>query len=320
MPALMHASVAAALVISAAMAFAAPPAIDAVPVFREGEGGYHTYRIPSLLATPQGSLLAFCEGRRGGRGDAGDIDVVLRRSTDGGRTWGDVAAVWDDGPNTCGNPCPVVAADGRIVLLLTHNFGDDTEAEIKSRTGRGSRTVWVCESSDDGLTWSPPREITKDAKRDDWTWYATGPGVGIRLAHGPHAGRLVIPCDHGYPDENGTRQDVKSEYGSHVILQRRRRPFVAARRHGRSEDERVPGRRTRRSARRTAARPAELPRPRLPGRGDQHRRRAEVDGAEGRAGAARPGLPSEHRPRLVAARSMRRGCSPSRTPPTRSGA
>ncbi len=216
MTSFMRAGLAAFLAFIAATA-AAEPAIETVPVFKEGEGGYRSYRIPSLLPTAKGTLLAFCEGRRGGRGDAGDIDLVLRRSTDGGRTWGDTVTVWDDGPNTCGNPCPVVAADGRIVLLMTHNFGDDTEGEIKSRTGRGSRTVWVCDSADDGLTWSPPREITKDVKRDEWTWYATGPGVGIRLAHGPNAGRLVVPCDHGYPDENGTRQDVKSEFGSHVI-------------------------------------------------------------------------------------------------------
>lgn len=194
-----------------------PASVGQHPVFTAGEGDYDTYRIPSLLTTPKGALLAFCEGRKKGRGDSGDIDLVLKRSTDGGRTWGETQVVWDDGPNTCGNPCPVVAADGRFVMLMTHNFGDDSEAEIKSRTGRGTRTVWVSESGDDGLTWSAPREITADVKRPEWTWYATGPGVGIRLERGPHAGRLVVPCDYGYADPNGTRKDVQSEYGSHVI-------------------------------------------------------------------------------------------------------
>jgi sialidase-1 len=195
----------------------APPSIEQHPVFAAGQGDYDTFRIPSLLTTPKGTLLAFCEGRKTGRGDSGDIDLVLKRSTDGGRTWGDTQVVWDDGPNTCGNPCPVVAADGRIVMLMTHNFGDDSEAEIKARTGRGTRTVRLTESDDDGLTWSAPREITADVKRPEWTWYATGPGVGVRLERGPHAGRLVIPCDYGYPAPNGTRKDVQSEYGSHVI-------------------------------------------------------------------------------------------------------
>src|SRR5262245_6882535 len=74
------------------------------PVFVAGEGGYHTYRIPSAIVTPKGTLLAFCEGRKSGRGDAGNIDLLLRRSSDGGKTWGKTQVVWDEGDNTCGNP------------------------------------------------------------------------------------------------------------------------------------------------------------------------------------------------------------------------
>ena len=163
------------------------------PIFTAGEGGYHTYRIPSLIATARGTLLAFCEGRKAGRGDAGDIDLVLRRSFDGGRTWSPTQVVWDDGPNTCGNPCPVVDREsGTIWLLLTHNLGQDTESQIVSGTSTGSRTVWVSKSTDDGATWAAPIEITRDVKLPDWTWYATGPGVGIQL----RSGRLVIPCDN----------------------------------------------------------------------------------------------------------------------------
>lgn len=189
------------------------------PVFIAGEGGYHSYRIPSLLATPKGALLAFCEGRVSGRGDAGDIDLVLKRSFDGGKTWGETQVLWNDGANTCGNPCPVFDyKTGNIHLLLTQNLGDDNEAQIKLNTGKGSRTVWVCHSDDDGVTWTEPQEITKQAKRPEWTWYATGPGVGIQIEYGMHAGRLVIPCDHGFHDPHGTRQDVQSEYGAHVIF------------------------------------------------------------------------------------------------------
>jgi sialidase-1 len=163
------------------------------PVFVSGEQGYHTYRIPSLIVAPKGTLLAFCEGRKAGRGDAGDIDLLLRRSLDGGKTWQPTQVVWDDGDNTCGNPCPVVdRATGTVWLLLTHNLGRDTEAQIVNGTGQGSRTVWVTKSTDDGATWARPVEITRDVKRPDWTWYATGPGVGIQLRDG----RLVVPCDN----------------------------------------------------------------------------------------------------------------------------
>jgi len=200
------------LCVSPAKAESAEPAspLDLVDVYTSGEGGYHTYRIPSLLRTPEGALLAFAEGRSASRSDAGDIDLLVKRSADGGRTWSDAQVIWDDGPNTCGNPCPVVDREtGTIHLLMTRNLGHDTEREIIDQTSDGTRTVWTTTSADDGRTWSTPREITDGAKPDDWTWYATGPGVGIQLEHGEHAGRLVIPCDH---IEAGTKK-----YSSHVI-------------------------------------------------------------------------------------------------------
>lgn len=172
---------------------AADPAVEEQVLFRAGEGGYHTYRIPSVIVTKCGVVLAFCEGRKAGRGDAGDIDLVLRRSTDGGKTWGKTQVVWDDEKNTCGNPCPVVdRATGTVWLLMTHNLGADSEAKIVAGTGKGTRTVWVTKSTDDGATWDRPAEITTDVKRPEWTWYATGPGVGIRLK----SGRLLVPCDN----------------------------------------------------------------------------------------------------------------------------
>lgn len=167
--------------------------LEQTDVFVAGEGGYHTYRIPSVIATRRGALLAFAEGRRGGAGDAGDIDLVLRRSTDGGRTWSPLRVIGDDGPNTVGNPCPVVdSKTGVVWLLTTRNLGADRERDILAGTASGTRTVWVMRSSDEGLTWSEPVEITASVKRPDWTWYATGPGVGIETA----SGRFVIPANH----------------------------------------------------------------------------------------------------------------------------
>lgn len=173
---------------------AQPPAgVDEKVLFQAGEGGYHTYRIPSMIVSKNGVVLAFCEARKSGRSDNGDIDLIVRRSQDGGKTWGAPQIVWDEGANTCGNPCPVVdQKTGTISLLLTHNVGSDTEAKIVGGTSKGSRTVWITKSTDDGATWEKPLEITKDVKRPDWSWYATGPGVGIQLK----SGRLLIPCDN----------------------------------------------------------------------------------------------------------------------------
>jgi sialidase-1 len=163
-----------------------------VSVFTAGQDGYHSFRIPSILVTPKGTLLAFAEGRKRSRSDSGDIDLVLRRSSDGGATWTPLRVLWDDGPNTCGNPCPVAdRSTGTVWLLLTHNLGEDDEAEIVNAKGKGTRGVWVSRSDDDGETWSQPREVTKDVKKPEWTWYATGPGVGIQTRDG----RLVVPCD-----------------------------------------------------------------------------------------------------------------------------
>ncbi|MHC4573658.1 MAG: sialidase family protein [Planctomycetota bacterium] len=190
-----------------------------IKVFVSGRDGYHTYRIPSLLVTGKGTLLAFCEGRRKGRGDSGDINMLVKRSQDGGKTWSRQQVVWDDGANTCGNPCPVVDhRTGTIFLLMTWNFGEDRESRIISKTGKGTRRVFICRSEDDGRTWSKPIDITASAKRPEWGWYATGPGVGIQLRHEKYKHRLIVPCNNSYDDPNGGLRGGPFNYGSHVIF------------------------------------------------------------------------------------------------------
>ena len=172
-------------------------AITQTPLFVSGEGEHHTYRIPALAVTNKGTVLAFCEGRQRAGGDSGDINMVLKRSIDNGKTWGAQQVIWDDGRNTCGNPCVVIDRNsGTIFLLMTWNLGRDHESEIIAQTSKDTRRVYVTQSDDDGLTWATPKEITATTKLDNWTWYATGPGSGIQIQHGPHKGRLVIPCDH----------------------------------------------------------------------------------------------------------------------------
>jgi sialidase-1 len=188
-----------------ALRCAAPAPPERVDAFVSGKEGYHTFRIPAAVVTPKGTLLAFCEGRKHGRGDSGDIDLVLKRSLDHGRTWRPLQVLADDGPDTVGNPCPVVdRSTGTVWLTLTKNLGRDTQKQIEEGTSKGTRTVWRMQSTDDGATWSRPVEITAATKDPKWTWYATGPGCGIQLK----TGRLLIPCDHRVAGTRAMRSHV----------------------------------------------------------------------------------------------------------------
>jgi len=175
-------------------------------VYHATDGGYFTHRIPALLTTNKGTLLAFCEARSGSGSDSAPIDVVLRRSIDNGKTWTPAQVVVHFPDYTVGNPAPVEdRKTGVIWLLLTANPAGLTEKEIENGSPKGTRTVWVTYSRDDGASWAAAREITSSTKKANWTWYATGPGNGIQLK----SGRLVIPCDH--------KVAVTHAYYSHVI-------------------------------------------------------------------------------------------------------
>ncbi|MFD7445610.1 exo-alpha-sialidase [Streptomyces sp. NPDC059909] len=190
--------------------------------YTAGTGGYHTYRIPAVVRTRAGTLLAFAEGRSGGSGDSGSIDVVLRRSGDGGCTWGPLQVVAAGKGDTRGNPAPVIdPRTGDVVLVTSYNSGDVTEARILRGevTDEQSRRVFVQTSRDDGRSFSPLREITPSVKRSEWRWYATGPGHAVALARGPHAGRLVVPANHSIAPPAGSPDTGREPkyYGAHAI-------------------------------------------------------------------------------------------------------
>lgn len=176
-------------------------------IYTKGEDGFDTYRIPAIVQAKDGTILAFAEARKNSGGDTGDIDLVVKRSSDGGKTWSKIITIWDDADNVCGNPAPVVdRSTGRIILVSTWNKGSDTERAIHARTSEDTRRVFVIFSDDNGLTWSDAHDITDQAKSPEWTWYATGPCHSIQL----QSGRIVVPCNHGVYDNGpaGTRSHV----------------------------------------------------------------------------------------------------------------
>lgn len=179
-------------------------------LFEQGENGYACFRIPALVTTNEGTVLAFCEARKNGCSDTGDIDLVMKKSTDNGKTWSGLQVIWDDEANVCGNPSPVVDEEtGAVHLLSTWNNGKDHESRIINGTSIEGREIYHLVSNDAGNSWSTPKNISSTVKLPNWTWYATGPVHGIQLKNKSYSGRLMIPCDH-------IEKDTKKYY-SHVI-------------------------------------------------------------------------------------------------------
>lgn len=186
-----------------------------VPVFLSGTEGHKTYRIPAIVSLPSGELLAFAEGRVHGSGDFGDIDIVLKRSADHGKTWSALENVAGFDTLQCGNPAPVVDLmdplypAGRVFLF--YNTGNNHEGEV--RKGKGYKQVWFKTSTDGGRSWSEPTDITLQVHRpkypqansaynffEDWRTYANTPGHAMQFQVGKYKGRIFVSANHSAGD------------------------------------------------------------------------------------------------------------------------
>ncbi|MFE9018444.1 exo-alpha-sialidase [Streptomyces sp. NPDC007808] len=184
--------------------------------FRAGQEGYASFRIPAVVVSRAGTVLAFCEGRVESARDHGHIDIVLKRSTDGGVTWGPLQVAADNNWHLAGNPAPVVLDTGRILLVYIRNHADATEDAIRRGevSDADGRRVWVRYSDDDGRTWSSSREITAQVKMPQWRWYATTPGHAIQLS----TGRVVVPANHTVPPAGADTGTEPRYNGGHCLL------------------------------------------------------------------------------------------------------
>ena len=195
------------------------PNFEKYPVFESQTKGYYCYRIPALVRTSKGTLIAFCEARQRSCSDWAHSAIMARRCSDPlnhfdawdeqfivqesqrlvePKGWGEILEAgrlaeekgWDQDDDdfepkidvVTGNPVPIVDQDGKTIHLVYCVHYDSA--------------FYTC-SEDDGVTWSEPVEITgvlnKMRRVRDWTVIAAGPGQGLQLMWGLHAGRLIVP-------------------------------------------------------------------------------------------------------------------------------
>lgn len=192
-------------------------------LFASGNNGYNCFRIPALVSFNSNNLVAFSEGRKDNCADFGDVDIVMCRSSDGGKTWNPIQIVVDNDTLQAGNPTPVIDwfdsayPGGR--LFLFYNTG--TASEQDTRSGMGRRRAFYVTSADRGLTWSEATEISSQVHFDrfsdqpqiDARSLALAPGHAEQLKDGIHKGRLFIPANHSL----GPPQEEFAEYRSYAM-------------------------------------------------------------------------------------------------------
>jgi len=176
-------------------------------LYRPGDYGSSNWRIPAIIYLKDGSLLATCDKRKQNEGDLPeDIDIVARRSRDGGLTWGEPVTIaeGEGRKRGYGDAALVESADGDVLCLFVGGNGLWTSTEEEPQRS------YVCRSSDGGATWSEPTDITSLL----WGSRATNPscreyrssffasGNGLRLRHGRHAGRIMTAAAMCRKEEN----------------------------------------------------------------------------------------------------------------------
>lgn len=148
------------------------PVFEQTSVVFEPDGLYTSMRIPALVYTKKKSLLAFCEGRIGSSSDWADMNLIMRRSQDEGKTWSEISVLDSMKGAPVGNPVPIIDSEGTIHLLYQKDY----------------KYAYYIKSETDGIRWTKPQNITftfdKFKPEYDWKVLAPGPGHGIQLANG----------------------------------------------------------------------------------------------------------------------------------------
>lgn len=170
----------------------------AVPGQKVGTRDCKAFRIPGMIRTAKGTLIAVFDARYNSEGDlCADIDVVAVTSKDGGKTWTQPTVAMDSGEgaaNGNGDPCIVQSAKGKIWLqsLVCHFSGGASIGKSQTGFAENSTGQWEFVTSDnEGKSWSKKHiNVTKDVKKEDWNLVLAGPGCGIVTKEGV----IVLPA------------------------------------------------------------------------------------------------------------------------------
>ena len=167
------------------------PLLEQTDIFVSRMDGNLQYRIPVLMTTNEGSLLPICEARVDKPGDApNNIDVVMKRSQDNGRSWSRLEVLLGNDDGAAGDPTGLVDRETGTIWVFANFYPEGFGSVNVDRGLTGNTANYVAiKSDDDGRTWSEPINLTHTLKEPHWRGGSIGPGTGIQM----RSGRLVIP-------------------------------------------------------------------------------------------------------------------------------
>ncbi len=181
------------LLLPALQLVADEPFLEKSEVFPPELNGIARYRIPGVVVTPKGTVLAYAEARKNGSSDWGEIEIHLRRSTNGGKTWEASSQIAHHGARLEGNPRKAEGGEKEQTVNNPVAIVDRETGAIEFLYCINYARCYSMRSTDDGVTWSAPVDITASfelfREKHDWKVIATGPGHGIQI----RSGRLVVP-------------------------------------------------------------------------------------------------------------------------------